>query len=718
MSKTNSQNHQNDAYLCFSGSDADFAEVLEDALLRYKTVGGEQHSRHLRVFQDSPELSGSGYAALLTQQLQRSRKMIVICSEAAGRDETLNGKVREFIAFHGGENVIPIAAVGEDFTEMTPLAWLPSALRNAPMKPEVIVFSDVDPDAGLPDKTAKNRAARAELLGRITGQPAEEILQIESQRTHRRKKQRNALLSSAVILLIAIAGGMMWQKFHEDKLQNRTAAAELLIQRGKLAEQDNQHLLSLHLLAEALAMRPDAGLADDILQAMRPLLPHTRLIKIIRHDHAVTGACYNRARTVFATWDNGGVIQFWNARTGQAFSSPLLHGGEVHGVIFIENDQQLLSWGSDGLLRRWNVAAAKTVAKPLRLENVIDLQLSKDESRALARCEDFAVRLIDPQRWKVLGEAAHDGWIGGAIFNAAETEFITWSDDSTLRRWDAFSIKPLGKPLKHRSEINGAIYFGNEKRILSWGNDGAIEQWNAATSRRVGIRFQHDDAVIGASLSSDGRRLLSWSRDKTARLWDMRTGNLSIPPLRHAGWVFGAQVNPAKTAILTWSFDNTLRLWDANTGEVLGAPMRHSSSDFATAHGVFGAAISGDGRQILSWGADNAIRLWDLPIQNQLGTAMLHGGKISGPHHIGAIFSPDFSEILTWSADSTARLWKKIDPTNIFAAITTANVTQIVQALTGTRLDSPARKVVCLSPAEWADCCKALADKPLFATQK
>ncbi len=710
MSKTNSENYQNDAYLCFSESDADFAEVLEDALLRYKIPAHNgQHSRHLNIFQDSPALSDAGYADILSQQLQRSRKMIVICSKAARWDVAFNEKIRKFTTCNGVENIIPIVSITKNSAENDLEEWLPEALRDAENIPAPLIFSDFDVSENVPDIGSTHQTVWIALLGKIIEMHPEKILQIESQRSRRHKKRRIFLLTSAAVLLVIAAGAMIWQNQHKDNLQNRTSAAELFNQRGKIMGQDNQHLLSLHLLAEALALRPEAGLVNEIRQSMRPFLPQTRLVNIIRHDHGITGACYNHDRALFATWDNGGVIQLRKSENGQLFSQPIQLNNGIRGVRFVENDQQLLLWEKGGLLQRWDISTAKAVAKPLRVGNIIDLQLTGDASLALARCEDFTVRLIDLQNWKLLGEASHDGWIGGAIFNAAETEFLTWSDDSTMRRWDVSSVKPLDKSLKHGSEINGAIYIDNEKYIMSWGNDGVIEQWEVATSRRVGKGFQHDGAVIGASMVNGGRRLLTWSRDNTARLWDMRTGALSIPPLGHEGWVFGALMNPVNTAILTWSFDNTLRLWDAKTGEALGMPMRHFSGDLGNAHGVFGAAISDDGEQILSWGADNAIRLWNLRTQNQAGAAMMHGGKISSPHQIGAIFSSDFSEILTWSADSTARLWKKNDPTNDFAAITTQNVTQIIQALTGTRLDSQSRKVVCLSPEQWAERKKKLS---------
>ena len=45
---------------------------------------------------------------------------------------------------------------------------------------------------------------------------------------------------------------------------------------------------------------------------------------------------------------------------------------------------------------------------------------------------------------------------------------LSWSDDKTLRLWDAATGAAIGEPMRHEDGVNGAVYSPDGKRILSW----------------------------------------------------------------------------------------------------------------------------------------------------------------------------------------------------------------------------------------------------------
>jgi WD40 repeat protein len=76
--------------------------------------------------------------------------------------------------------------------------------------------------------------------------------------------------------------------------------------------------------------------------------------------------------------------------------------------------------------------------------------------------------------------------------------------------------------MKHEGAIHGAIFSKDEIRILSWSEDNTLRLWDAATSQQIGPAMKHDAAVYGALFSKNEGRILSWSEDNTLRLWNPR----------------------------------------------------------------------------------------------------------------------------------------------------------------------------------------------------
>jgi hypothetical protein len=193
----------------------------------------------------------------------------------------------------------------------------------------------------------------------------------------------------------------------------------------------------------------------------------------------------------------------------------------------------------------------------------------------------------------------------------------------------SFSEHPPVAVLNHNAAVNGAVYAADGKRILSWSDDKTLRLWDATTGKAIGALMRHDGPVSGAVYSPDCKRILSWSQDKTLRLWDAATGATIGAIMGHDGPVSGAVYSPDGERVLSWSQDKTLRLWDAATGATIGGPMRHKDT-------IAGAVYSPDGKRILSWSWDQTLRFWDAATGVAIGDPMLHGDMVDG-----AVYSSD-----------------------------------------------------------------------------
>jgi WD40 repeat protein len=197
----------------------------------------------------------------------------------------------------------------------------------------------------------------------------------------------------------------------------------------------------------------------------------------------------------------------------------------------------------------------------------------------------------------------------------------------------------------------------DENRIVSWSDDGTVRLWDATTGRQIGPSMKHDngeprpflgtayDAVKGALLTRDETRILSWSRDRTVRLWDVATGKQIGRAMQHDEFVQGALLTHDETRVVSWSDDGTVRLWDATTGRQIGPSMKHDRD-------VKGALLTRDEARILSWSQDGTVRLWDIATAEQIGPEMTHDSEV-----FGAQLTRDETRILSWSEDGTVRLW-------------------------------------------------------------
>jgi WD40 repeat protein len=75
--------------------------------------------------------------------------------------------------------------------------------------------------------------------------------------------------------------------------------------------------------------------------------------------------------------------------------------------------------------------------------------------------------------------------------------------------------------MKHEDAVRGAVFDKAEARILSWSNDGTVRLWDAATGEPRGAAMKHQGPVLGAVLDKAEARILSWSKDGTVQLWDV-----------------------------------------------------------------------------------------------------------------------------------------------------------------------------------------------------
>jgi len=262
------------------------------------------------------------------------------------------------------------------------------------------------------------------------------------------------------------------------------------------------------------------------------------------------------------------------------------------------------------------------------------------DGRILSWSNDNSLRLWDARSGECLATLKeHTRCVNGAQV-LADGRILSWSDDNSLRLWDAHSGKCLATLVGHAREVEGVQILA-DGRILSWSLDDSLRLWDAHSGKCLATLVGHTDYVKGGQVLADGR-ILSWSVDHSLRLWDARNGKCLATFVGHTRCVNGAQVL-ADGRILSWSEDRSLRLWDPHSGECLATLVGHTNR-------VKGVQILADGR-ILSWSVDGSLRLWDPHSGECLAILVGHTNYVKGAQVLAD------GRILSWSGDHSLRLW-------------------------------------------------------------
>ncbi len=215
--------------------------------------------------------------------------------------------------------------------------------------------------------------------------------------------------------------------------------------------------------------------------------------------HIATGSSTSR----------GGVIQVWDASTGQqllSFGSPMASVGS-------------LAWSPDGK----RIAAAGGIYGG----------------------DNAGLRIWDASTGAVL--------LAIATINATEgsgADFIVWSPDgskiagagevgpfptasnpnpptkSVVQIWDASTGKLLERYFGHNQQVKSLAWSPDSKLIASASNDQTVQVWEAATGKTRLTYRGHKQIVDTVAWSPKGDYLASGGGDNTVQVWEAATGTL------------------------------------------------------------------------------------------------------------------------------------------------------------------------------------------------
>jgi WD40 repeat protein len=269
------------------------------------------------------------------------------------------------------------------------------------------------------------------------------------------------------------------------------------------------------------------------------------------------------------------------------------HAGWVMQVLWSENSKYLLSCSADKNVKIWDVEDESNTIKwgmcvttlKAHEDMVTSILWHKDMTRIISSCRDGTIFVWDAvmqiKRFfkKESGDAlkhtihsamngnkdGHMDQINKITFNKSNNQFLSCSNDTTLKAWNTRTGKCLMTFEGHLDHVLSCQFSPDNTKIASCSHDKSIRIWDAATGRCLKVLTHHTNIVydIQYSFYDLGRLLFSVGHDKKIIVYDVHRNYFDVQhiPTAHKCWILGIDISVSNVLVASAGGDGGCVLW-------------------------------------------------------------------------------------------------------------------------------------------------------------
>lgn len=351
-----------------------------------------------------------------------------------------------------------------------------------------------------------------------------------------------------------------------------------------------------------------------------------RLLVILPVGAQVSHATFDSAGQRILTL--GGKAQLWNVPApGQDPRPPvtLPHTGVVRTALFSPNGEIVLTGGSDGVVQLWDAASGQPRGEPMQHPGPVVTAAFRPDGQVFAA--GFA--LLNAEQKMAGGEvrlweSATGKSFGSPLIQRGPPKSLVFSFDGRMlltggivvpgngddltgeaRLYDAQDLTPLGPVLDHPKPVWVVAFSPDARTFLTGAEDRRSRQWLTSTCLQLEAGGFHNGTVRSVAFSPDGHRFVCGSAGDTpqAQVWEAASGHANGPPLYHSSGVNALALSADGKLLATGCTDGTTWIWDRLARKPIRT-LKNLRGD------VLGVSLSRDGNYVASTTYHGSAQLW------------------------------------------------------------------------------------------------------------
>ena len=294
----------------------------------------------------------------------------------------------------------------------------------------------------------------------------------------------------------------------------------------------------------------------------------------------------DNSRVAFSTAD--GVIQIWDAASGQPLDELSTAGSPIKSLSFVDGNR-LVSTTEDNHVIVWEANPAWKLVASLgaAADDPLNTAMSPFMFRVLSLAFSQDGKLLatgggDPSRsgeliiWDVATKQvvkkfddAHSDTIFGLEFSRDGSQIVSGAADKFVKIHEVATGKHIKSFEGHTHHVLDVSWKADGSSLVSAGADNTIKVWNVETGEQIRTIANYAKQVTSISFMGVSDNVVSCGGDMTVRFHTVANGSNFRNFAGGTDFMYAADASRDQTIVVAAGEDGAVRIWNGVNGQVI-----------------------------------------------------------------------------------------------------------------------------------------------------